>query len=394
MDSHDVLVRRSNRIIGKLSNDDDASSTDPVVHGSSYIKIESVERPRLSYPDPNYVLGKKYVNHVAIHTGSSSVVTMSSYTREPSVRSGLKSVVAIKFYSEDGFAREKKILAAVWDSSRVVPELFTKVIGSVKYNKHHCMVMDLYSMNLGRLLSDGKFTPFSGECVKFIGSQILDGLRFLNGIGITHASLNLEKVLLLSDPTSASASTDVVGSRNKHVLERPQIRIVGFSHSLFSFEYGRVNVSDNRCGPPELLNELSWSKSVDAFSVGCIVSELHVGRILFPVTGSSRERLSVLEILVGRFNARFIEQYKQIDPHAFTPDSPPRVNYGPHSPDASTRKHFPPHSATYALSDLKPVLTLISDRGLGTLVRGLLAADPSDRTTVVQALDSGYFDIL
>lgn len=100
---------------------------------------------------------------------------------------------------------------------------------------------------------------------------------------------------------------------------------------------------------------MQWSQVIDAFSIGCVITELHLGHAVFPVTGSHRERLSVLERLLGLYNDRFIDRYTEIVPGAFTSGSPRRVRYDAHSPLQAVRKKCPPYSATYDYDELEDV---------------------------------------
>ena len=66
-----------------------------------------------------------------------------------------------------------------------------------------------------------------------------------------------------------------------------------------------------RCVDPNInsrIEGLPWGLPVDLFSLGCILSELYLGRRLFIQTNSSCQRLAILERILGPFPTAFASQ--------------------------------------------------------------------------------------
>ncbi|KII93660.1 hypothetical protein PLICRDRAFT_171387 [Plicaturopsis crispa FD-325 SS-3] len=181
---------------------------------------------------------------------------------------------------------------------------------------------------------------------------------------------------------------------NKITLNNVHVRIINFRHAVLENEDLPVIRSRNRCSAPEMMKGILWDSSVDAFALGCIIAETHVGRILFPETGSDRERLSVLQRLLGLFDDSAIERISTVDPSAFHLFAPRTVRYPGHSVNPGERALVPPHSSTYKYAELKNVLTLVHIPRLRYVLRGLLHLNSRKRMSVVEASEDEYFESL
>lgn len=83
--------------------------------------------------------------------------------------------------------------------------------------------------------------------------------------------------------------------------------------------------SDNGIGIP-------WDLPVDAFSVGCVLAELYMGRPLFLSCLDSLERLAAIEVVVGYFPTALIKASRKAK-RLFHKASPQRVTFPPSDVD-------------------------------------------------------------
>lgn len=106
---------------------------------------------------------------------------------------------------------------------------------------------------LGKSLSDVMDIAgvFNEKQVVNFARQIFTSLRFFRKIGLTHADLKPENILLATDETD---STKIV--------------IIDMGLATFDEEVHMQIICTPEYRPPEVLLGLSWSHSVDYWSVG------------------------------------------------------------------------------------------------------------------------------
>lgn len=81
-----------------------------------------------------------------------------------------------------------------------------------------------------------------------------------------------------------------------------------------------------------------WDFPVDAFSVGCVIAELACGRSLFTPSLDVLERIASLEVVVGLFPSRIIQEAKKFHKRLFNGEVPARVKFPPHRVDDEIAK--------------------------------------------------------
>ncbi|KAI8865556.1 hypothetical protein GQ42DRAFT_111116, partial [Ramicandelaber brevisporus] len=127
-----------------------------------------------------------------------------------------------------------------------------------------------------------------------------------------------------------------------------------------------------------------WTKYIDIWSVGCILSELHNGMTLF---GSQEdcEHLRLMEITIGDFPRSMVQASRSYRPRLFTAEG--YVNY-PTGSNSSEAK---------VLSDRRPLGRIIdptmSDAmaAFHDLMQGLLQLVPEHRLTADDARGYPFF---
>ncbi|KAL1566477.1 cyclin-dependent kinase [Salvia divinorum] len=189
-----------------------------------------------------------------------------------------REIVAIK-HELEGFSRstvrEIKILQSlphhrsVVDLKRVTVDERGQVL----------VVMEFLPSDLMRLIAARK-VAFSATQLKIMMSQILKGVRFLHENGVMHRDLKPANILI-----------DV----------KDRLKICDFGISRWtngSGSYTPGMVTQWYRAPELLMGETKYTSAIDMWSVGCIMAELVLRRVLFP--GKSEiQQLSFIHFSLG-----------------------------------------------------------------------------------------------
>lgn len=133
-----------------------------------------------------------------------------------------------------------------------------------KFRNHLCLVFELLSYNLYDLLRNTHFHGVSLNLIRKFAHQILTAMLFMSSpeIDVVHCDLKPENILLRNSKRSA-------------------IKIIDFGSSCHSNERMYKYIQSRFYRAPEILLELDYSYAIDMWSLGCILVEMHVGEPLF-----------------------------------------------------------------------------------------------------------------
>lgn len=111
----------------------------------------------------------------------------------------LKIVKSAKHYT-DAAEDEIRLLTALKDAdvarTKPVVSLIDSFMHTGEHGKHVCMVFEVLSCNLLRLIKQTNYKGLPLNVVRSITRQVLEGLDFLAQVGIIHTDLKPENVLL------------------------------------------------------------------------------------------------------------------------------------------------------------------------------------------------------
>jgi len=179
-------------------------------------------------------------------------------------------IVAIKILNNDlAYANQSQIeidiltrLSLENDNCHLV-----KTFEFFKHKNHNCLVFEILKINLKDfLIRNG---PFDLECIRSILHQLLLALSKLKQIGLIHADLKPENIMI-ADPDSKKLT----------------VKIIDFGSSAYVSNFNQhLCIQTRFYRAPENLLGLSCSESVDMWSLGCVVAELFLNWPLYP--GSS-----------------------------------------------------------------------------------------------------------
>jgi homeodomain interacting protein kinase len=138
-----------------------------------------------------------------------------------------------------------------------------------QHKNHTCLVFEMLEQNLYDFLKQNKFSPLPLKCIRPIVQQVLHALSKLKRLGLIHADLKPENIMLV-DP----------------IRQPYKIKVIDFgSASHVSKAVQSTYLQSRYYRAPEILLGLPFCESIDIWSLGCVMAELFLGWPLYP--GSS-----------------------------------------------------------------------------------------------------------
>lgn len=171
---------------------------------------------------------------------------------------------------------EVQVLEALREHSSRLP--YVRMIESFKFRGHLCLTFDLHFHDL---YSEIKSRDFVGLClhdVQHIAEQICTCLKLCSKLGVVHADLKPENVLLIDE-----SSFDV--------------KVIDFGSSCFAHGKVHTYVQSRYYRSPEIVLGLGYGPAIDMWSLGCILVELLTGRPIFAAKNERDLLLYHMEIL-------------------------------------------------------------------------------------------------
>ena len=154
---------------------------------------------------------------------------------------------------------------------------------STNANGLRCLVFELLSHSLYDVLRATSFRGVSLALVRKFSFQILHALRYLKSHGVVHLDLKPENVLLCS-------------------TDRSRVKLVDFGSSRWVNEtaLSQTYYAQSRFyRAAEVLLGLPCGCPADAWSLGCIMVEMHGGKPLFPGRDERHQLAKITETLGG-----------------------------------------------------------------------------------------------
>ncbi|XP_060591594.1 homeodomain-interacting protein kinase 2-like [Ruditapes philippinarum] len=188
-------------------------------------------------------------------------------------KKGTNEIVAIKILkNHPSYARQGQIEVNILSrlSQENADEFnFVRAHECFQHKSHTCLVFEMLEQNLYDFLKHNKFQPLPLKYIRPITQQVLTALLKLKNLGLIHADLKPENIMLV-DPVRFPYRVKVIdfGSAS-HVSK-------AVCSTYLQSRYYRA---------PEILLGLPFCESIDMWSLGCVIAELFLGWPLYP--GSS-----------------------------------------------------------------------------------------------------------
>ncbi|XP_037043936.1 homeodomain-interacting protein kinase 2 isoform X1 [Bradysia coprophila] len=186
---------------------------------------------------------------------------------------GTNDIVAIKILkNHPSYARQGQIEVSILSrlSQENADEFnFVRAFECFQHKNHTCLVFEMLEQNLYDFLKQNKFSPLPLKFIRPILQQVLTALLKLKQLGLIHADLKPENIMLV-DP-----------SRQPY-----RVKVIDFgSASHVSKTVCNTYLQSRYYRAPEIILGLPFCEAIDMWSLGCVVAELFLGWPLYP--GSS-----------------------------------------------------------------------------------------------------------
>eukprot|EP00095_Tigriopus_kingsejongensis_P002712 maker-scaffold809_size94238-snap-gene-0.30 protein:Tk02712 transcript:maker-scaffold809_size94238-snap-gene-0.30-mRNA-1 annotation:"hypothetical protein TcasGA2_TC007452" len=185
-------------------------------------------------------------------------------------KKGTNEIVAIKILkNHPSYARQGQIEVSIL--SRLSQENadeynFVRAYECFTHKNHTCLVFEMLEQNLYDFLKKNKFQPLPLKYIRPITQQVLTALLKLKQLGLIHADLKPENIMLL-DP----------------VRQPYRVKVIDFgSASHVSKAVCNTYLQSRYYRAPEIILGLPFCEAIDMWSLGCVVAELFLGWPLYP----------------------------------------------------------------------------------------------------------------
>ncbi|XP_028966513.1 homeodomain-interacting protein kinase 2 [Galendromus occidentalis] len=188
-------------------------------------------------------------------------------------KKGTNEIVAIKILkNHPSYARQGQIEVSILQ--RLSAENgddynFVRAYECFVHKMHTCLVFEMLEQNLYDFLKQNKFSPLPLKYIRPILQQVLTALLKLKQLGLIHADLKPENIMLV-DP-----------------IRQPfRVKVIDFgSASHVSKAVCSTYLQSRYYRAPEIILGLPFCEAIDMWSLGCVIAELFLGWPLYP--GSS-----------------------------------------------------------------------------------------------------------
>ncbi|XP_062856885.1 homeodomain-interacting protein kinase 3a isoform X2 [Trichomycterus rosablanca] len=185
-------------------------------------------------------------------------------------RRGTNEVVAVKILKKHpSYARQGQIevgILAQLSGENAEEHNLVRAFECFQHRSHTCLVFEMLEQNLYDFLKQNKFSPLPLKVIRAILQQVATALRKLKSLGLIHADLKPENIMLV-DPHRQPYRVKVIdfGSAS-HVSK-------AVCSTYLQSRYYRA---------PEIILGLPFCEAIDMWSLGCVIAELFLGWPLYP----------------------------------------------------------------------------------------------------------------
>uniref|UniRef100_A0A4W4DSJ0 non-specific serine/threonine protein kinase n=1 Tax=Electrophorus electricus TaxID=8005 RepID=A0A4W4DSJ0_ELEEL len=183
---------------------------------------------------------------------------------------GTSEVVAIKILkNHPSYARQGQIevgILARLSGENADEHNLVRAFECFQHRNHTCLVFEMLEQNLYDFLKQNKFSPLPLKVIRPILQQVATALRKLKAMGLIHADLKPENIMLV-DP----------------VRQPYRVKVIDFgSASHVSKAVCSTYLQSRYYRAPEIILGLPFCEAIDMWSLGCVIAELFLGWPLYP----------------------------------------------------------------------------------------------------------------
>jgi small GTP-binding protein len=198
---------------------------------------------------------------------------------------------------------EIKLLKLINRSGDVHSNNVVEIYDYFYHKEHLFIVCELLRDNLyevQRYLRDAGEAPyFTMPRLQKIARQCLEGLMYVHSLGLIHCDLKPENILIKS-------------------FSRCEVKVIDFGSTCFTTDHLTSYVQSRSYRAPEVILGCPYGQKIDIWSLGCILSELLTGDVLFE-NMSIQSLLARVQAFVGPFPKDMLQGALHTDKY-FTSD--------------------------------------------------------------------------
>ncbi|CAB1444427.1 unnamed protein product [Pleuronectes platessa] len=206
--------------------------------------------------------------------------------------------VVLKILKDDTHApREMRMLEAVSELNPTTKNL-VHCIETFKDHGKTCLVFERLDMSLYQLLIKQHWCPLTLNEIRPIAHQLLTAFDALKSIGVVHADLKLDNVMLVN-----------------HMSKPFRVKLIDFGLSFKTSE----NMHGKKTQPrgyraPEVSLGLPVSEKIDMWGLGCLLLALYLGNHPFAIDCEYQAMKGIVDMLgqppyhllkAGRYTCKF-----------------------------------------------------------------------------------------
>ncbi|VDK20585.1 unnamed protein product [Taenia asiatica] len=272
--SNVITVPRSVQAAGASSNSSSSSSNRLLRHqgANDFLKIGSVWMDRYEITD---IKGKGTFGQVFRAHDRKTHEEVAIKVIKNRRQFLAQAEIEIKLLREIARFQENEQRAAEVGANYVV-----NLKGYFTYQGHWCLVFECLSYNLYELLTYTHFRGVSLHLTLKFARQLCAALVFLSrpDVRVMHCDLKPENILLVTP-------------------KRSDLKVIDFGSSCHINENVHQYIQSRFYRAPEVLLNLDYGLSIDMWSLGCILVEMHTGEPLFSGSNELEQLLQIVEVL-------------------------------------------------------------------------------------------------
>jgi dual specificity tyrosine-phosphorylation-regulated kinase 2/3/4 len=146
------------------------------------------------------------------------------------------------------------------------------------FRSHICITFEILGMNLFEFSESNEFQPLPARLVRLYALQMFAALDQCHRIGVIHCDVKPENVLL------------VPGSNTL-------IKLIDFGSACFDGQQKYEYIQSRFYRAPEVLFGLPYAAPMDVWSAALVITELFIGRPLFPGDDEQEQAAMIAELL-------------------------------------------------------------------------------------------------
>lgn len=175
--------------------------------------------------------------------------------------------------------------------------LCLKMLDWFKCDLYLWIAFPVLGLSVFHFLKENNFHPFSMDQVRHISYQLCGAVNFLHKNGMTHTDLKPENILFVDSGYTTTYNYKKMCKIKR--ISNTDIRLIDFGLLTRDEDHHRSVVTTRHYRAPEVILKLGWSQPCDVWSIGCILVEIYIGKLLFS-THDDLEHLAMMEKILGK----------------------------------------------------------------------------------------------